>query len=295
VSELPALYKYLDVRGAQLTLGNRTFKHSKPSEFNAKEDLTIRSLFPESDEVALKEMNKGLTDIVRQHLHEVPTLESPTQRANIVLMQKVYQTNPEAAKIVKEQMQTSSVFTLEQMQTKNRQFVEEINTFMQGYRILCVSELNDSERMWERYAQSHEGIVLRIAPNLKNDSKYKLFRKVEYQDARPPLYDSTFSFLESSIFGDQEKRRKTILDKIIYAKTREWEYESEYRLAIPIHADGQDWNTMPYHAEEITELYLGHKMPDETKSEIVALARAVNPEIDIFDVLCDAGKLSFRR
>jgi hypothetical protein len=37
-------------------------------------------------------------------------------------------------------------------------------------------------------------------------------------------------------------------------------------------------------------------MPDKTKSEIVALAQAVNPEIDIFNVLCDdAGKLSFRR
>jgi hypothetical protein len=294
IFELPPLYKYLDVRGAQLTLGNRSFKHSKPSEFNDKEDLTIRSIFPESDEVALAEMNKGLTDILLKHLYETPTVENPTQRAKIVLMQQVFQTHPEAAKLVKEQMKSSKVFSLEQMRAKNKQFVNEINEFMQGYRILCVTELNNSEQMWERYAQKHEGIVLRIVPNLKKDSKYQLFRKVEYQDARPPLYESTFSFLESCIFGDQEARRRTILEKIVYAKTREWEYEHEYRLAIPIHADGQDWNTMPYHAEEITELILGHKMPEDTKSEIIGLAKSVNPTIDIFNVLCDDdGKLSF--
>ena len=44
---LPPLYKYLDVSGAKLTLGNRTFKHAKPSDFNDTEDLTIKSIFTE--------------------------------------------------------------------------------------------------------------------------------------------------------------------------------------------------------------------------------------------------------
>jgi len=87
-----------------------------------------------------------------------------------------------------------------------------------------------------------------------------------------------------------------MLDKIIYAKTSKWEYENEYRLAIPIHADGRDWNTLPYYSEEISELYLGHKMPDETKKEITGLSQAVNPEIAIFDILLGGnGKLSFRQ
>ena len=87
-----------------------------------------------------------------------------------------------------------------------------------------------------------------------------------------------------------------MLNKIVYAKTQEWEYENEYRLAIPIHADGGDWNTLPYHPEEITELYLGHKMPDETKKEIIGLAQAANPKIIVFDTLLGSnGKLSFRQ
>jgi len=297
MTDLPPLYKYLNVQGARLTLGNRTFKHSKPSDFNDLEDLTIRSIFPESDEVALAVMNNGLSDILLRHLNDTPTIENPKLRASITTMQRVFRENPGAVQIVKDGLRKSSVFTLDQMRTKNASFVDEINDFMQGYRILCVSStLNDSERMWERYAQSNEGIVLRITPNAKKDSKFQLFRKVEYQEARPPLYESTESFLENSIFGDQQKIRLTMLNKIVYAKTREWEYENEYRLAIPIHADGGDWNTLPYHPEEITELYLGHKMPDETKKEIIGLAQAANPKIIVFDTLLGSnGKLSFRQ
>jgi hypothetical protein len=44
---LPPLYKYLDFKGALLTLANKTFKHAKPSDFNDTEDLTLQSLFPE--------------------------------------------------------------------------------------------------------------------------------------------------------------------------------------------------------------------------------------------------------
>jgi hypothetical protein len=41
---LPPLYKYLDIRGAKLTLDNKTFKHSKPVDFNDVEDLKIQSI-----------------------------------------------------------------------------------------------------------------------------------------------------------------------------------------------------------------------------------------------------------
>jgi hypothetical protein len=59
---LPPLYKYLDVQGAKLTLGNRKFKHAKPSDFNDTEDLTIQSIFPEDAETALTKLANSFTD-----------------------------------------------------------------------------------------------------------------------------------------------------------------------------------------------------------------------------------------
>src|SRR6266849_4767688 len=97
---LPPLYKYLDVNGAKLTLGNNTFKHSKPSDFNDTEDLSIQSIFPEETEAALKKLENGFTDVILQHLNDPPTCSSP-MREKLALLQHVFRTNPDAADIIK--------------------------------------------------------------------------------------------------------------------------------------------------------------------------------------------------
>ena len=65
---LPPLFKYLDVRGAKLTLENQRFRHAKLSDFNDTEELTIQSIFPEEIETALKHLSAGFTEIILQHL-----------------------------------------------------------------------------------------------------------------------------------------------------------------------------------------------------------------------------------
>lgn len=108
----------------------------------------------------------------------------------------------------------------------------------------------------------------------------------------PRLYESAARFQEDSLFGDQKARLEKSLETIIYSKTLDWQYESEYRLAIPLGHGEKDWNTLAYHPDEIAELYLGVKMTTESKAEIVGLAQAVNPHIKIFEMFYDAnGKL----
>ena len=105
---LPPLYKYLDVQGAKLTLGNGTFKHAKPSDFNDIEDLTIQSIFPEEVEVALTTLSSGFNDVILQHLNDPPTCSSP-MREMIALIQHAYRTNPKGAEIVKTELSKESV------------------------------------------------------------------------------------------------------------------------------------------------------------------------------------------
>ena len=42
------------------------------------------------------------------------------------------------------------------------------------------------------------------------------------------------------MFGDQDEIKKAMVDKIIYTKTLQWEYENEHRLVIPLRA-GENW------------------------------------------------------
>jgi hypothetical protein len=85
------------------------------------------------------------------------------------------------------------------------------------------------------------------------------------------------------------------MDKVIYCKTLPYKFEKEYRLAIPSDDEG-DWTALPYDPQEITELYLGLAMSDADKRDIVALARAVNRNIKIFQASRNAEKkLTFKQ
>jgi hypothetical protein len=296
---LPPLYKYLDVNGAKLTLGTRTFRHAKPSDYRDLEDMTIRSIFPVEVEVALVILSAGVVDIIVANLNEQPTC-SAKLAAVVTTLQEILRQNPEQADILREQMrklpELKAVFDAEAMRVRSEAFVNATNEFMQSYRILCVTTDNGSERMWEDYAQDHLGAVVRIEPNVEKASKFELFRPVEYRAARPALYDQTLDFLEGSLFGDQQARSRAILDKIIYAKTLPYKFEKEYRLAVPVGEEEGDWSTLPYHPEEVTELYLGLGMTEEDKHDIVGKAKAVNPCIAIFQAIRDANrKLAFRQ
>jgi len=281
---LPPLYKYLDVHGAQLTLGNRTFKHAIPSDFNDTEDLTIQSIFPEETEVALKKLASGFTDVILQHLNDPPTCSSPTKE-KIALIQHVYRTKPEAADMVKAEMAKEGekpVYDIDYMRMRAEVHLTEINEYLQDNRVLCMTPHKNSEKMWSCYAENHKGIALRIEPNVAKDSKFQRFFPVIYREKRPPLYEDTLEFISGSLFGDLETRVKAAFERIVYSKTLEWAHEGEYRLAIPMRRNEKPWSTPPYHPEEIVELYLGLAMEKADVDQFVRMALAVNPNIAIF-------------
>jgi Protein of unknown function (DUF2971) len=286
---LPPLYKYLNVQGAKLTLGNRTFRHAKPSDFNDIEDMTVQSIFPEETEAALKRLSEGLTDVILAHLDDPPTCAS-LMRETLALIQRAYRNNPRAGELVKAELAKGDAkppYDVEHMRDRAQKHIKEINDLMQGWRVLCVTTNKDSEKMWSEYAENHKGIALRIEPNIAKDSKFQCFQPVIYRERRPPLYDDTMEFLAGGLFGDLEARARTVMEKIVYAKTLKWQHECEYRLAIPLGKDEEPYDTVPYHAEEITELYLGLAMKKADKDDIIAKAKTVNPDIAIFQAKRD--------
>jgi hypothetical protein len=291
---LPPLYKYLDVRGAKLTLGNNTFRHAKPSDFNDVEDLTIQSIFPEETEKALKKLESGFTDVILEHLNDPPTCSSP-MREKLEAIQYIYRTNPKAADIIKAELKKGApLYDVEHMRERAKVHIADINEFMQGFRILCVSTHRDSEKMWSGYAENHKGIALRIEPNVAKDSKFQLFRPVTYRETRPPLYDDTLEFIAQSLFGNLEQRSRAMLEKIVYSKTLKWQHEGEYRLAIPLAENEKPYDALKYHPEEIIELYLGTDMTDEDKHDVVIGAKRLNSQINVFQASREAdGKMTF--
>ncbi len=277
------LYKFLDPVGGKLTLGNGTFKHAKPSDFNDVEDLTISGVFPCSIEESLQEIERSFVDIIFRNLEVDPTCASP-MREKLRSIQAVLKTDPSNKDVISNGLAEASenIYDVERMKSVTASFISEINEFLQSYRVLCVTHNLYSARMWDEYAVNHSGIAVKIKPSLSKDSKFKLFQEVRYQDKRPALYKDPTLFIEDSLFGDKEQIITRCLNEIIYTKTREWEHEEEHRLVIPALDHEASWNTLSYHPEEISELYLGAKIEKLVEDEIVSSARARNPKIKIY-------------
>jgi hypothetical protein len=292
--ESTQFFKYLDLNGARLTLQNRTFRHAKPSSFNDTKDLTTGGVFS-NPEQALSMLPNAFIDMLASNVDVAPTCASP-MRERIQLMQQEMSSNPVIIDTFKNDNALNPVYgNTDYFRSLMSNHVRDINEFMQDYRVLCVTTSSISEHMWQKYAQNHQGIVLCIKPNLQKDSKFRLFKPVEYIEQRPPLYQSVEEFIHGSVFGDHVSRGMKMCEKIIFSKTRDWEGESDYRLAIPI-INEEPWELLPFHLDELAELYLGLGMDSNKMNEIANLARNVNPHIEIYSMYrLDSGKLSYGR
>lgn len=295
---LPPLYKFLNPEGAMLTLGNGTFRHAKPADFEDDMDMTIESMFPECIEVAAEQMTSGVARMIFENLDREPTSQNARHRAMVSEMQEVFRTNPDAVDVIERELQddhADDIYDIRRLKAVTKETIDELNELLQNYRVLCVTDDKASHRMWESYAANHAGVVIRITPNEAKDSKFKLFQKVNYVRTRPTLYESTKQFKVDSLFGDPFEKTKMILNKIIYTKTSEFEFEREYRLAIPL-GPYEEYNTLTYHPEEISELYLGSQITEVIKTDVITLARNRNPNIEIFQSsVDDHGEIVFHQ
>ena len=61
------------------------------------------------------------------------------------------------------------------------------------------------------------------------------------------------------------------------------DYEEELRLTLPEEIEeGQSATFNTFYANELVEVYLGYRMSDAVKSEIIRLAKGLNPDVRIF-------------
>ena len=185
-------------------------------------------------------------DCLAKHVDDNPTSANPQIRTKVRQLQAIFKANPDAANIMNEAMKktgTPPILDREQMKKRNRDFVAEINLLMQNWRVLCVSTLNNSEEMWVRYADGHQGIVLRIVPNLEKDRKFQRFAPVVYRESGPRFMKAQLAFKRTACSATSRRdlrnhwTRSSILRRWI-GKTRMntvWRFRSGTENETGIH------------------------------------------------------------
>ena len=144
--------------------------------------------------------------------------------------------SPEKRKFLRDELIATPSEQLYDFDTIKKNHFEILKKFKAGfnrYGIFCTTLRHDSLLMWAHYAQSHQGAVLQFAPDFKRDSVLCASKPVLYAKERPLPYSSRSDLLRHCITMSPEESTKRMLDKLIFTKSLEWEYEQEFRLVIP--------------------------------------------------------------
>jgi hypothetical protein len=153
--------------------------------------------------------------------------------------------------------------------------------------IFCATKTFSNLLMWAHYADSHRGAVLGFVADLERDSMLAKIQPVRYRDERPRFIDEENGWIMQPTLESAGEANL----RVLLTKSSEWSYEKELRLIIRGDVPaGEPATFNPYYSNELVEVYLGYRMRDENRIEIIRLAKVLNSEVQIF-----AAKLATRK
>lgn len=156
--------------------------------------------------------------------------------------------------------------------------MEEISTNRRASDgVCCFTTEKDNLLMWAHYADYHKGLCLGFEKNLQltaegNVSKIiTIPRTIIYCNKRPK-YDF-FKIDEKNETGEISQ-----MTSALYKKSKEWEYEKEYRC-ISMGYTGK----VSYAPSNLSQIILGCKMTDSEKNEVRGLAKKMKHPPKIYE------------
>ena len=282
------LYRYckLDAEGYVLSmLRHGTVTLSNPKIFNDPFDAL---LYVDREKV-LKEQQRYPPERIIEEVNAIRGGKSPNPELDVVIQKffKYMASLPEAD--VRKALMCGSL----QMEKNTSLLIDNTIAYLRGrIRIACFSERYDSPLMWAHYADSGRGICVEYDVPLTSEPScfvhglssergcFLSMFPVIYTDER---YDAThiaedFILLSLAIAMREEKNcdssKYDLLKnlKISLYKSRDWEYEREWRMfTYPFLPTDQD--RVFIDKKQITSVILGYNMVDVQKESVLEALR----------------------
>lgn len=148
--------------------------------------------------------------------------------------------------------------------------------------ICCFSETNENAALWAHYADKNTGVVLGFEPLEETDSPLLTAKPVEYvQDISFPLTEQ--DLLES--FGQLKGiNQSKIIEKPIFTKKIDWQYEKEWRVSI-WQRPNEVYTAQfyPFSPIELKEIYFGCHILSENKDCLLNIIKVQYPWVRCFE------------
>jgi len=154
-------------------------------------------------------------------------------------------------------------------------------------RIFCVAEDFDNLLMWSHYAEYHKGAVIKLKCIPELDTALCAAMPITYSDKMP-----VWAMIEEWSTNPQLNPTQIVL-KAFYTKSKNWSYEKEWRLRLKKQAGGnKDYDLNRIHKEEIEAVYLGCKMCDDDRKNILELRDNKLKHVKVFQA--DKNRIHFK-
>jgi Protein of unknown function (DUF2971) len=131
------------------------------------------------------------------------------------------------------------------------------------FGVLSLTPHPDNYLMWSHYSNSHSGFCVEFDTRKLVESIAGHFQKVKYTDDIP-------------LFSIKDRLESELAEKLIYTKSKTWEYEDEYRLSR-IHKPDV---AIKFNPEALTAIYFGCKTSYEHQIEIINIVTQIYPKAE---------------
>jgi hypothetical protein len=136
-------------------------------------------------------------------------------------------------------------------------------------------------KLWTDYADNHGGICLRFDDmaldaryGLSDDPHFGLAMRVSYQDERPQI----------EVWGRDVGYEKLV--RYLLTKTRQWEYEAEWRLV----KTGFTGNR-PFPPAALSGVIFGEAISDADREEVIGWVRTRKLSVELLQARSERGEV----
>lgn len=268
-------YKYYSAEVAKLVLESNTRKWSTPHEFNDPFDNQFELAFEDPTPELAADNLRLFQEMIRSPTPLKPNQVGPLT-THIEYIRRIHAANPtfeytesDLAYLLEGEMEGMQKLTKE-----SPTYDAQIRQLMADTSIFCLSEERDNILLWSHYGRDHTGVAIKFLALPSVDSPLILAEPVRYAKAVPRLkYSSLLDF---------EAARDELIRTITLTKSEVWAHEREWRIVAGLRDKAQTHEIIGFAPQEIGEVYLGCKISQADRNDIVDIVRRKYTDAKIY-------------
>ncbi|MBK7493552.1 MAG: DUF2971 domain-containing protein [Nitrosomonas sp.] len=286
-------YKYLSPEASIFALNNRVLKWSKCNLFNDPFEMPEIFNYPFDGKKIWEALTEELADLTFETNEPVGNYKN--KYLSLVMAARKKRNKGTKAAFKEYMADGLTDEFIESIYSKQKESQEQLQSMRDSLAVLSVTKNYKSLLMWAHYAQNHTGCVFKFRCLPEKDRPLCVARKVKYQTEYP--IRATLEKFIKHLTGQQELDDENLFEKFAFTKSREWEYEEEWRCIIKLkdHRSGFDYNSII--PEELESVYLGTRIDKNNKKQIINTLSIQFPQTSIYqaDISSQKYELVFKQ